>query len=347
MASTRYQPGELFRKQRLQNILDSSNLGQNSQDIDGLSETAASQPDQALISLELDAPRQNTNTNSKGKRKPSDGLQQKSIKAKVAKRSPENQRKVMVWSPDRIELLLAYLKEYKSTCEFNGRNFKQDLAAMYTEIRKCLAKDYPEEFGPQVTTEPSMPIKDMDSSEYQAFKKTLDKEQELIKKGYDRMKEKIRNVRQDFRTAVNKGTRKGSSKIVQENFELLADIWGSSPTTTALPFGVDGDSAQGTEEELDSQPLLDSTDESKLHVISCFSVTFSYILGINFDLRKTYKMKIFFTFWKHKHQFKKLWVLFYLSWLNFGNKIIIYDSGIILGIKFGTVLCQTYPTLYS
>lgn len=284
MASTRYQPGELFRKQRLQNILDSSNLGQNSQDIDGLSETAASQPDQALISLELDAPRQNTNTNSKGKQKPSDGLQQKSIKAKVAKRSPENQRKVMVRSPDRIELLLAYFKEYKSTCEFNGRNFEQDLAAMYTEIRKCLAKDYPEEFGP-VTTEPSMPIKDMDSSEYQAFKKTLDKEQELIKKGYDRVKEKIRNVRQDFRTAVNKGTRSGSSKIVQENFELLADIWGGSPATTALPFGVDGDSAQGTEEELDSQPLLDSTDESKLHVISCFSVTFSYILGINFDLR--------------------------------------------------------------
>ena len=58
-------------------------------------------------------------------------------------------------------------------------------------------------------------------------------------------------------------------------------------------------------------------------------------------------MKIFFTFWKHKHQFKKLRVLFDLFWLNFGSKIIIYDSGIILGIKFGTVLCQTYPTLYS
>lgn len=76
---------------------------------------------------------------------------------------------------------------------------------------------------------------------------------------------------------MNKG-RSGSGKIVQENFELLADIWGGSPATTALPFGVDGNSAQGTEEELDSQPLLDSTDES-------ISVTFSYILGINFDLR--------------------------------------------------------------
>ena len=58
-------------------------------------------------------------------------------------------------------------------------------------------------------------------------------------------------------------------------------------------------------------------------------------------------MKIFLTFWTHKHQFNKLRVLFELFWLNFGSKIIIYDSGIILGIKFGTVLCQTYPTLYS
>ena len=90
-------------------------------------------------------------------------------------------------------------------------------------------------------------------------------------------------MRQDFRTAVNKGTRSSSGKIVQENFELLADIWGGLPATTALPFGANGDSAQGTEEELDSRPLLDSTDESKLHVISCFSVTFSYILGTNFD----------------------------------------------------------------
>ena len=84
---------------------------------------------------------------------------------------------------------------------------------------------------------------------------------------------------------MNKGTRSSSGKIDQENFVLLADIWGGLPATTALPFGVNGDSAQGTEEELDSQPLLDSTNESKLHVISCFSVTFSYILGINFDLR--------------------------------------------------------------
>ena len=72
-------------------------------------------------------------------------------------------------------------------------------------------------------------------------KKHRDSERTRLKKGYDRVKEKIRNVRQDFRTAVNKGTRSGSGKIVQENFDLLSEIWGGSPATTSLSFGIDAD----------------------------------------------------------------------------------------------------------
>ena len=65
-----------------------------------------------------------------------------------------------------------------------------------------------------------------------------------IKKGYDRVKEKIRNVRQDFRAAVNKGTRSRSGQIVQENYDLLTEIWGGSPATTSLPFGIDGETVE-------------------------------------------------------------------------------------------------------
>ena len=71
-------------------------------------------------------------------------------------------------------------------------------------------------------------------------KKHRDSERTRLKKGYDRAKEKIRNERQDFRTAVNKGTRSGSRKI-QENFDLLSEIWGGSPATTSLSFGIDAD----------------------------------------------------------------------------------------------------------
>ena len=35
-----------------------------------------------------------------------------------------------------------------------------------------------------------------------------------VKKGYDRVKEKIKALRQDYRQAVNKGTRSGSGRIV-------------------------------------------------------------------------------------------------------------------------------------
>ena len=39
---------------------------------------------------------------------------------------------------------------------------------------------------------------------------------------------------------MNKSTQSGSGKIVQDNYDLLSDIWGGSPATTSLPFGVDG-----------------------------------------------------------------------------------------------------------
>ena len=61
---------------------------------------------------------------------------------------------------------------------------------MYTEIRRCLAIDYLDEFGPKSPTE-------HESEEYQDHKKRLDKEQALIKQGYDRIKEKVRNRMSD------------------------------------------------------------------------------------------------------------------------------------------------------
>ena len=53
-------------------------------------------------------------------------------------------------------------------------------------------------------------------------------------------------MRQDFWLAVNKGTRSGSERIVQDNFELLTEIWCGSPATTSLSFGINGDTV-GTE----------------------------------------------------------------------------------------------------
>lgn len=67
---------------------------------------------------------------------------------------------------ERVELLLRYLKDFKTKCDFNGVDFEADLASMYTEIRRCLAVDFTEEFGPKAVTEPVKPLKEMNETEY-------------------------------------------------------------------------------------------------------------------------------------------------------------------------------------
>ena len=58
----------------------------------------------------------------------------------------------------------------------------------------------------------------------------------------ERIKSKIKGIRQDYRTAISKGTRSGSRKIKKEHFDTLCDIWSSSSATVMLAEGVDGDS---------------------------------------------------------------------------------------------------------
>ena len=58
-----------------------------------------------------------------------------------------------------------------------------------------------------------------------------------MKKGYERVKEKIRSLRQDYRTAVNEGTRSGSGRIVRDHWNELTSIWGGCPGTKPLEYG--------------------------------------------------------------------------------------------------------------
>jgi hypothetical protein len=127
-----------------------------------------------------------------------------------------------------------------------------------------MAAEDPCEFGPQALSEQINP-RDMNKAEYEAYKSKRDEEKKLIRKGYDRIKEKIKSVRQDCRAAVNKGTRSGSGKIVQDNYDLLTDIWGGSPATTSLPFGVDG-MDEDDENEIDVVNVGENFDDSGLAI---------------------------------------------------------------------------------
>ena len=62
--------------------------------------------------------------------------------------------------------LLKYLKEHKITCDFNEKDFELDLSAKYTDIRRGLAIDCFDGFGPTSSTQPEKPLKEKDSEEY-------------------------------------------------------------------------------------------------------------------------------------------------------------------------------------
>ena len=117
--------------------------------------------------------------------------------------------------------------------EFEGIEFEADLVVFYGEIQTILAGSY-EDFGPVNVSENSKPFKDMSESELKDFNDKIKLQKSEIKKGYDWAKEKIKALRQDYRSAVNAGTRSGSGRIVRDNWDDLTQIWAGSPATKAI-----------------------------------------------------------------------------------------------------------------
>ena len=69
------------------------------------------------------------------------------------------------------------------------------------------------------------------------FRKDRRSIKELIKKGYTRVQEKLKEIRQNFANAVTSGSQSGSGKIVLEFFDQLKQIWGGSLCTEPLSSG--------------------------------------------------------------------------------------------------------------
>ena len=87
------------------------------------------------------------------------------------------------------------------------------------------------DFGPVITTE----IGDELSTEELAKQKdAVAEERKLIKIGHQRIKQKIKDLRQDYRNAVTVGRRSGSGKLVEDNWDILNNILGGSPAVINL-----------------------------------------------------------------------------------------------------------------
>lgn len=132
-----------------------------------------------------------------------------------------------------VNTLMSCLTEVKADYELQGKDFMNDLVTLYETVRIKMAEKYDcENFGPVGL---STLTGNMDVTE---FKTHIMKEKKEIKSGYDRIKEKIKSIRQMYRKAVTEGRRSGSGKLVCDYWEVLKDLWGGSPCVVAINSSI-------------------------------------------------------------------------------------------------------------
>ena len=117
----------------------------------------------------------------------------------------------------------------KADYEFRGLDFESDFLNLYSDVQAKMADIHDKnDFGP---VEETSIRDDMTTEDTAKHKLIVSEEKKLIKHGYFRIKEKIKNVREDYRNAVVQGRRSGSGKFVHDYWNLLKELWGGSPAT--------------------------------------------------------------------------------------------------------------------
>ena len=127
--------------------------------------------------------------------------------------------------------------------EYNNSDFSADKVKQYEAVRQAMAKiciDKPSFLGPIHMTPLDMANED-DHEEKARVLKQKKEDKDMIKRGYNRVEEKLKEIRQSFSKAVTTGSRSGSGKLVLEHYDQLVQIWGGSPATEPLTFGTSTD----------------------------------------------------------------------------------------------------------
>ena len=145
-----------------------------------------------------------------------------------------------------IDDLLRSLGQFKSNMEYRNVDFNADKTKQYEAVRDAMARKYyaidVSFFGPETTS----PIpEEIEESEKEELLNIIKNEKAMIKKGYSRVMEKIKELRQRFSNAVTAGSRSGSGKLVMEFYDTMVQIWGGSPSTEPLSFGIESSEGQG------------------------------------------------------------------------------------------------------
>ena len=160
--------------------------------------------------------------------------------------SKTKEKRPFRWSSEVMKELIEILLDYKNKCAYKNTDFDANKVTQYQHIRKEMGKIHPEFFGLPEETAPLKPVSEMTVDEKTAYEKQSKEERKLIRTGYTRIQQKVKETRQSFSKAVVTGSRSGSGKLVYEHYETLKLIWGGSPNIEPLSCGIDSTEIQDT-----------------------------------------------------------------------------------------------------
>ena len=129
--------------------------------------------------------------------------------------SEENKRfrRVVNDNDEKVLNLIKCITHYKTVMEFDNRDFNAHKVKLYQEIRKLITKIYEETpalFGPVYAAIDPLEQKRLHNS--------------FIKRGYTKIQEKVKSIRQTFIQSVSEGIRSGSYKILSARYDELVYI---------------------------------------------------------------------------------------------------------------------------
>ena len=117
---------------------------------------------------------------------------------------------------DKVFDLIQCLAQYKSTMGYNNSDFSADKVKQYEAVRQAMAQIYidkPWYFGPVCVT-PVDTVNEDDFEEKARLLKLQKDDKDMIKKGYNRVLEKLKKIRQSFSKAVTTGSCSGNGKNI-------------------------------------------------------------------------------------------------------------------------------------
>ena len=108
-----------------------------------------------------------------------------------------------------VDNLVKCLSNIKSQYELKDLDFESEYVALYTETREAMAAlYYKENFGPQKLAEKG------DEADPNKYKALITDQRKNMKIGYERVKQKARDIRQEYRITIMQCTRSGSSRVI-------------------------------------------------------------------------------------------------------------------------------------